>query len=73
MSAITFRLSDSKYDRLKKLAASQSMSVNKLLDELTTIALTSYDVKTRFDLRASKGSAEKGLDVLKKLKTINEK
>lgn len=67
MSAITFRLSDSKYDRLKKLAASQNMSVNKLLDELATIALASYDVKTRFDLRASKGSAKKGLDVLKKL------
>lgn len=67
MSAITFRLSDSKYDRLKKLAKAQNISVNKLLDELTTIALANGDAKTRFDLRASRGDAKKGLDILKKL------
>lgn len=67
MSAITFRLSDSKHDRLKKLAAAQNISVNKLLDELATIALASYDTKMRFDLRANKGNIKKGLDILKKL------
>lgn len=67
MSAITFRLSDSKYDRLKKLASSQNISVNKLLNELTTIALANGDAKTRFNLRVSKGDVKKGLDILKKL------
>ena len=47
MSAITFRLPDAKYERLKQLAKSQNTSVNKLLDELSTIALVSYDAKDR--------------------------
>jgi predicted DNA-binding ribbon-helix-helix protein len=48
MSAITLRLPDAKYDRLKALAKSQKISVNKLLDELITIALVSYDAKYTF-------------------------
>jgi hypothetical protein len=42
--------------------------VNKLLEELTTMALTEYDLETRFKLRASRGSTEKALEVLDKLK-----
>jgi predicted transcriptional regulator len=67
MSAITFRLPDNKHDRLKELAKNQQISVNKLLDELTTIAIASFDAKTRFELRASKGDIKKGLSILDKL------
>lgn len=67
MSAITYRLADDKYDRLKDLAKSRNISVNKLLDELTTIALANYDIKTRFEFRASKGDIKKGLSILEKL------
>lgn len=67
MSAITYRLADDKYNRLKDLAKSQNISVNKLLDELTTIALANYDIKTRFETRASKGDVKKALDILDKL------
>lgn len=67
MSAITFRLPDAKYERLKQLAKSQNMSVNKLLDELSTIALASYDTKTIFEARGKKGEAKKGLELLDKL------
>ena len=67
MSAITFRLPSGKHDRLKELAKNQQISVNKLLDELTTIALTEYDSKVRYEIRASKGNIDKGLAILDKL------
>ena len=67
MSAITYRLTDNKHDRIKALAKNQHISVNKLLDELTTIALVSFDTKTRFDIRASKGDTKRGIELLNKL------
>lgn len=68
MSAVTFRLPQSKYERLKQLAKSQNISVNRLLDELSTMALASYDAKIQFESRASKGDTKKGLQILEKLK-----
>ena len=49
MSTLTLRIPDSKYERLKKYAKSQDISLNKLFDELATIALTQHDAKTRFE------------------------
>ena len=69
MSAITFRLPDAKYERLKQLAKSQNISVNKLLDGLSTVALASYDAKTSFEIRAKKGDKSRGLDILDKLQS----
>lgn len=68
MGSLHLRIDDQKHKRLKELAKSRNMSVNKLLEELTTIALTEYDLETRFRLRASRGSTEKALEVLNKLK-----
>lgn len=68
MGSLHLRISNEKYQRLKELAKSKNMSVNKLLEELTTMALTEYDLETRFRLRASRGSTEKALEVLAKLK-----
>ncbi len=68
MAAINIRLSDEKYERLKKLAKAKNISVNKLMEELATMALAEYDLETRFKVRASRGSTEKALEVLEKLK-----
>ena len=68
MGSLHLRIPDEKHQRLKELARSKNMSVNKLLEELTTIALTEYDLETRFRVRASRGSKEKALEVLDKLK-----
>ena len=68
MGSLHLRIPDEKHQRLKELAKSKNMSVNKLLEELTTMALTEYDLETRFRLRASRGSTEKALEVLEKLK-----
>jgi len=67
MSTLTLRISDTKYERLKKYAKSKKISLNKLFDEFATIALTQYDAKTRFDLMASRGDKNKGLKLLDKL------
>ena len=68
MGSLHLRIPDEKHQRLKELAKSKNISLNKLLEELTTMALTEYDLETRFRLKASRGSTEKALEVLGKLK-----
>ena len=67
MSTLTLRISDTKYERLKKYAKSKEISLNKLFDEFATIALTQYDAKTRFDLMSSEGNKRRGLELLDRL------
>ncbi|QNM90501.1 toxin-antitoxin system HicB family antitoxin [Aliarcobacter cryaerophilus] len=67
MSTITLRMPDSKHERLKEYAKEQGVSLNKLFEEFATVALAQFDAKTRFEIKASKGSIEKGLQILDKL------
>ena len=67
MSTITIRMPDSKHERLKQYAKKQGISLNKLFDELATVALAQFDAKTRFTLMAAKGDASKGMELLDKL------
>lgn len=67
MATLTIRLPDDKHQRLKNLADQKHMSVNKLMEELSTIALTEFDAETHFLARAARGSVKKGLHVLDKL------
>jgi len=41
------------------------MSINRLIDELATSAMTQYDTETRF--KAQRGSRKRGLALLDKL------
>jgi predicted transcriptional regulator len=68
MSALTLRLPDDKHERLRALAQSRGTSVNRLLDEVTTLLLAEFDAETRFRLRAQRGSGnnERGLALLDK-------
>jgi hypothetical protein len=68
MSALTLRLPDDKYERLRALAQSRGTSVNRLLDEVTTLLLAEFDAETRFRLRAQRdaGKPARGLDLLDK-------
>ena len=68
MSALTLRLPDDKHERLRALARSRGTSVNRLLDEVTTLLLVEYDAETQFRLRAQRGAgkAERGLALLDK-------
>lgn len=68
MSALTIRLPDDKYKRLKDLSRRRHTSVNRLIDEMTTIMLAEFDAETRFQLRAERGQGKQaqGLELLEK-------
>ena len=64
---MTFRFPDDKLARLKALARSISISINKLMDELTTVALANFDARVRFETRAARGNPKRALTLLDKL------
>lgn len=64
MSILTIRLPDDKHERLKALGRSRDISVNKLVDELLTIALVNSDAKVRFETRAARGDRARALELL---------
>jgi len=66
MSALTIRIEDEKYARLKALARERHTSVNRLFDEMTTLILAEADAETRFELRAARGKGReaRGLELL---------
>lgn len=70
MRALTIRLDDAKYARLKELARKRHTSVNRLFDEMRTLILAEAepDAETRFSLRAARGNnqAQRGLELLAK-------
>ncbi|MBD2437095.1 toxin-antitoxin system HicB family antitoxin [Nostoc sp. FACHB-110] len=72
MATLTIRLPDDKHNRLKELAQAKGISVNTLIEELSTIALAEFDSQTRFKAMAVTGSAEEGLKILAKLDTLTD-
>ncbi|WP_027671597.1 hypothetical protein [Rheinheimera baltica] len=56
MKNLTIRMPDDKASRLKALAQSRNISVNKLIEELSTIELTEYDAQVRFQVRAARAN-----------------
>lgn len=67
MSTMTIRLPDEKHQRLKQLAKSRHLSVNKLVEELTTSALSAHDAEIRFRALALRGNPKKALVLLDRL------
>ncbi len=67
MATLTIRLPDDKHLRLKALARRRHISVNKLMEELSTQAIAEFDSETRFRAMAARGSVKKGLRILDKL------
>jgi hypothetical protein len=68
MGTVTLRLSDEAHQRIKALAKSRNMSLNKLYEEFTIMGLTEFDAENRFKAMASKGSKERGKALINKLK-----
>jgi hypothetical protein len=68
MSALTLRLPDDKHQRLRALAQSRGTTINRLIDEMTTLMLAEFDAETRFKLRAARGQGlpTRGLALLEK-------
>ncbi len=70
MATLTIRLPDDKHTRLKELAQTRGISINKLMEELSTIAITEFDTYTRFKAMATMGNPEEGLRILAKLDAL---
>ena len=69
MVAMTLRIADDKHQRLRALAKSRNTTINRLLDEMTSLMLAEFDAETRFKLNASLGAQypkEQGLALLDK-------
>jgi len=67
MSALTIRLPDDKHSRLKALASHKKVSINKLIEKLSTQAIAEFDSEVRFRALAASGNTQKGLNILNKL------
>jgi len=67
MSTLTIRLPDDTAQRLKTLAQSRGLSVNKLVEEMSTQAIAAFDVETRFKTLAAGADREKALAILDRL------
>ena len=67
MTTVTIRLPEDKHERLRNLARRRGISLNRLMDELSTIALAQEDTEMRFRALGAKGSPKAGLRILEKL------
>lgn len=67
MATLTIRLPDDKHVRLKALAKSRGISLNKLMEEFSNIALAEFDAHTRFKAMTAQGNLAQGLALLDQL------
>ena len=67
MSTLTIRLPDDTAARLKTLARSRGLSMNKLIEELTAQALTAWDTENHFRTLAATGDVAQALAILDRL------
>jgi predicted transcriptional regulator len=68
MAAMTLRIADDKHQRLRALAQSRHTTINRMLDDMTTLMLAEFDAETRFRLQAAEGAGQeqRGLQLLDK-------
>lgn len=67
MATLTLRIPDDKAERLKVLAKSRGLSVNKLFEEWVNMGIAEFDSRSSFMARAALGSRERGLAFLETL------
>ena len=67
MSTLTIRLPEETVERLKSLAQSRGLSMNKLVEQLSAHALAAWDTENHFRAMAAIGDVNKALLVLDRL------
>ena len=73
MSVLTLRIPHEKHMRLRRLAESRGVSMNRLVDEWATSALVQFDAETRFRALAASGRPARGLALLDRLDAADGK
>ena len=68
MSALIIRMPQEKRERLQQVAKERKLSVNKLIEEMATVAIAEHDAEVRFHVRAARGRGKtaRGLELLRK-------
>lgn len=67
MSTLTVGLPDDTAERLKTLARSRGLSMNKLVEELSAQALSAWDTENHFRASAATGNVQQALAILDRL------
>jgi predicted transcriptional regulator len=67
MSTLTLRLPEDVANRLKNVAETRGVSVNKFITEISVQALAAYDTETRFRAMAAQADIPVALAVLDRL------
>ena len=67
MSTMTIRIPNDRHERLRQLAKYRGISVNKLVEEFSTIGLAQFDAELRFRSIASRGDPKRALAILDKV------
>ena len=73
MSTLTIRLPDDTALRLKSLAQSRGLSMNKLVEQLSAHALSAWDTENHFRAFAATGDVRQALAVLDRLDALEAK
>lgn len=71
MSTVTLRLPDDTCQRLKQLAASRGISLNKLMEELGTAAIAAHDAEVRFRAMGAGADRDRAFEVLDRLDVLD--
>ncbi len=71
MSTVTLRLPDDTCQRLKQLAASRGISLNKLMEELGSAAIAAHDTEVRSRALAGGADRQRALAVLERLDALD--
>jgi hypothetical protein len=67
MSTLTIRMPDDTHNRLRDLARTRGVSINKLIEEVATATLAAHDAEVRFRLMAARGNPRRALALLDRL------
>ncbi|WP_374236070.1 MULTISPECIES: CopG family transcriptional regulator [unclassified Thiocapsa] len=67
MFALTIQLPDDTAERLKSLARSRGMSMNRLVEEMSAQALSAWDTENHFRALAASGDLQDALVILDRL------
>jgi len=67
MSVLTIRLPEDTAQRLKSMAQSRGLSMNKLVEQLSAHALAAWDTENHFRAMAATGDMRQALAVLDRL------
>ncbi|MFY9642083.1 MAG: toxin-antitoxin system HicB family antitoxin [Rhodomicrobium sp.] len=67
MTALTIQLADGAAQRLRALANSRGISLDRVLEEVSEAALTAHDTEARSMATAAEGDREAALEILARL------